>query len=196
MHLEKLKTSDNFNENFVISVLKNYIVTVDDLTKIEKITKLNLNGQCSSKYKKLIKNINLVYEVFKYSENVEGEINLLGLIYKFENIFQADITSLIINILNRYYTNIHFYLPISKTTFITVRNDFIRMINLIPKSKQRLIIGNSTSGIKITKEHFIVNDRVVGKVMVPIIVQNRRLGQLMFYYIDYKMKAKAKGIGS
>jgi len=188
MYIEKPERIEEFSEDFVIKVLKSYKVDIDDLNRIERVTKMNLNGHCTPQYKKKIKNLNLAYEVFKYSENAEGNISLLGLIYKFESIFEADATTLMVNILNRYYTNIHFYLPVSRRTFLTVKNDLIRRLNRIPRIGRRLISCSPPDELDLTKENFIINDRIAGKVIVPIIVRKQHLGLLIFYYVDYKTK--------
>lgn len=190
MDLKKLEKFDDFNEDFVVSVLKSYVVDTHDLEEIEESTKLNLDINSSNEYKKLIKNLNLVYEVFKHSENVDGEVNLLGLIYKFENIFQADISTLIINILNRYYTNIHIYIPVSKRTFVTVKSDMIHVVKEIQKRTKKLMVNNAISGLQIAESNFILHDRIAGKVTVPIIIKKKKIGQLFFYYVDYKVKKR------
>jgi len=178
---------DETNSNNIIETLKSYILDIDDLKKIEKHTKIKLENDNYLEYKKLIENINLVYEVFKYSKNVEGKINLLEVIYKFEGIFHSDITTLVININNKYYTNIHVYVPISKNTYNRVKNDLVEIIKKIKEKTNTEVLDYSHIGLRISEKNFIKNDRIAGQLTVPIYVKRKKLGQLLFYYLDYRL---------
>lgn len=190
MLIDTLKTLEDFNESTIIDILSNYIVDVPDLIKIDNITKQNIEESCRPEYKKIIKNTNLVLEIFKYSKHIDGEISLLGLIYKFENIFQADITTLMIKIGNKFYTNIHIYVPISNKTYSIIKNDLHSNLNILQHNKKQIIIDHSTSGLPSIQQNHITHDRIAGKVFAPIIVKRRNIGELIFYYIDYKTKRK------
>jgi len=175
------------DDHHIIDHLKNYILDIDDLKKIEKYTKIKVDNDNYLEYKKLVENINLVYEVFKYSKNVEGKINLLEVIYKFEGIFHSDITTLIINIKNRYYTNIHIYVPVSKNTFSRVKADLQEIIKKIKEKSKNEVVDYSATGLQIADANFINNDRIAGKLTVPIYVKRKKTGQLIFYYLDYRL---------
>ncbi|MBU1077549.1 MAG: hypothetical protein KKH98_09670 [Spirochaetes bacterium] len=182
--LELLKEAD---DNLIIDNLKNYILDIDDLKKIEKFTKIKVDNDNYLEYKKLVDNINLVYEVFKYSKNVEGKINLLEVIYKFEGIFHSDITTLVINIKHKFYTNIHIYVPVSKETYHKVKDDLQEIIQKIKENSKHEVIDYSASGLQISEANFIKNDRIAGKLTVPIYVKKKKIGQLLFYYLDYRL---------
>ena len=181
---EILKYTD---DRQIINYLKNYILDIDDLKKIEKYTKIKVDNDNYLEYKKLVENINLVYEVFKYSKNVEGKINLLEVIYKFEGIFHSDVTTLIVNINTKYYTNIHIYVPVSKNTFTRVKDDLQEIIKKIKEKSKNKVIDYSSSGLQIADANFINNDRIAGKLTVPIYVKRKKIGQLIFYYLDYRL---------
>lgn len=183
--MEELELLKDTDDNHIIDSLKNYILDIDDLKKIEKFTKIKVDNDNYLEYKKLVENINLVYEVFKYSKNVEGKINLLEVIYKFEGIFHSDITTLVINIKNKYYTNIHIYVPVSKETFHNVKDDLQEIIEKIQENHE--VIDYSASGLQISEANFIKNDRIAGKLTVPIYVKKKKIGQLLFYYLDYRL---------
>lgn len=185
--MEKLKVSKSTDEYNIISYLKNQILDIDDLKKIEKCTKIKVDNDNYLEYKKLVENINLVYEVFKYSKNVEGKMNLLEVIYKFEGIFHSDITTLIININSKHYTNIHIYVPVSKTTFNRVKSDLQEIIKKIKKKNRNEVIDYSSTGLQISDANFINNDRIAGRLTVPIYVKKNKIGQLIFYYLDYRL---------
>lgn len=185
--MEELELLKDVNDHQIIDHLKNYVLDIDDLKKIEKYTKIKVDNDNYLEYKRLLENINLVYEVFKYSKNVEGKINLLEVIYKFEGIFHSDITTLIININKKYYTNIHIYVPVSKNTFHKVKEDLQEIIKKIKEKSRNEVIDYSSSGLLIADANFIKNDRIAGKLTVPIYVKKKRIGQLIFYYLDYRL---------
>ncbi len=180
---DELEEGEN---NYILSYLKNNIVDIEDLKRIEKNTKIKVENDNYLSYKELVENINLVYEVFKYSKNVDGKINLLEVIYKFEGIFHSDITTLIIKVNNKYFTNIHIYVPISKRTFEIVDNDLQENIKRIKEKEKKEVIDYSKNNINENSFRFIKNDRIVGKLVVPLYVKKRKLGQLIFYYLDYR----------
>lgn len=189
-NIKKMEMLKDVNDHQIIDHLKNYVLDIDDLKKIEKYTKIKVDNDNYLEYKKLLENINLVYEVFKYSKNVEGKINLLEVIYKFEGIFHSDITTLVININERHYTNIHIYVPVSKTTFNNVKNDLQEIIKKIKEIKEKSknkIVDYSATGLQIDDANFINNDRIAGKLTVPIYVKKKKIGQLIFYYLDYRL---------
>ena len=183
----KSGTLKDADDRRIIDSLKRYILDIDDLQKIEKYTRIKVDNDNYLEYKKLVENINLVYEVFKYSKNVEGKINLLEIIYKFEGIFHSDITTLVININNRYYTNIHVYVPVSEGTFHRVKNDLEEIIVKIREKRKNEVIDYSSTGLQIADTNFINNDRIAGKLTVPIYVKKKKIGQLIFYYLDYRL---------
>ena len=185
--MEEIELLKNTSDNHIIDNLKNYILDIDDLKKIEKFTKIKVDNDNYLEYKKLVDNINLVYEVFKYSKNVEGKINLLEVIYKFEGIFHSDITTLVVSIKNKYYTNIHIYVPVSKDTFHYVKDDLQEIIEKIKEKEKNEVIDYSSTGLQISEANFIKNDRLAGKLTVPIYVKKRKIGQLLFYYLDYRL---------
>ncbi len=185
--MEESEILRDVDDNHIIDNLKNYILDIDDLKKIEKFTKIKVDNDNYLEYKKLVDNINLVYEVFKYSKNVEGRINLLEVIYKFEGIFHSDITTLIINIKKKYYTNIHIYVPVSKDTFYKVKDDLDEIIIKIKEKNKNEVIDYSATGLQISEANFIKNDRIAGKLTVPIYVKKKKVGQLLFYYLDYRL---------
>ncbi len=187
MKIDKLELLKNIDDHQIIDHLKKYVLDIDDLKKIEKYTKIKVDNDNYLEYKKLLENINLVYEVFKYSKNVEGKINLLEVIYKFEGIFHSDITTLVISIKEKHYTNIHIYVPVSKFTFTRVKNDLKEIIKKIKGKGKSKVIDYSSSGLQIADANFINNDRVAGKLTVPIYVKRKKVGQLIFYYLDYRL---------
>ncbi len=189
-NIKKIEMLKDVNDHQIIDHLKNYVLDIDDLKKIEKYTKIKVDNDNYLEYKRLLENINLVYEVFKYSKNVEGKINLLEVIYKFEGIFHSDITTLVININEKHYTNIHIYVPVSKITFNNVKDDLQEIIKKIKEIKEKSknkIVDYSATGLQIADANFINNDRIAGKLTVPIYVKKKKIGQLIFYYLDYRL---------
>jgi hypothetical protein len=187
MDMEQVEILKNAGDQSIIEHLKKHILDIDDLKKIEKSTKIKVDNDNYLEYKKLVENINLVYEVFKYSKNVEGKINLLEVIYKFEGIFHSDITTLIIDINKKCYTNIHIYVPVSKNTFGKVKSDLQDIIQKVKDKGKSEVIDYSATGLQIADANFINNDRIAGKLSVPIFVKKKKLGQLLFYYLDYRL---------
>ncbi len=169
----------------IIEYLKSIMVKIEDLKKIEKHIRIKLVDEHYKEYEDLVKNINLVYEVFKYSKNVTGIINLLEAIYKFEAIFHSDITTLIIKMANgKYYANIHVYVPISMSTFDIIKSELLKLCEKIRKKEKREVLDFSSSGLE--ADSFVKNDRIAGKLLLPLYVSNRKLGMLIFYYLDYR----------
>lgn len=183
-HPKKTKDKD---ENFIIDSLKNYIIDIDDLKRIEKSIKVDIFNEHYSENRKFVENINLVYEVFRYSKNVEGTINLLEVIYKFEGIFNSDITILSIKIAKKYFTNIHVYVPISRETLQKVKSDLKVIIAELKKQKNAKVVDASETNLVISEHNFIRNDRLAGKLIVPLYVKKKKFGDLIFYYLDYRM---------
>lgn len=184
MKTEEIKKKD-VEESNIIDYLKSIIVKIEDLKKIEKHIRVKLISDHYKEYEELVNNINLVYEVFKYSKNVTGTINLLEAIYKFEAIFHSDITTLIIKMADgKYYANIHVYVPISLNTFKTVKEELTKLSNKIRRKEKREVLDLSTSGLE--DESFVKNDRIAGKLLLPIYIANKKQGLLVFYYLDYR----------
>ncbi len=182
--VENIKKRD-IEESNIIEYLKSIMVKIEDLKKIEKHIRVKLLSDHYKEYEDLVSNINLVYEVFKYSKNVTGTINLLEAIYKFEAIFHSDITTLIIKMADgKYYANIHVYVPISLNTFKIVKEELIKLSNKIRKKEKREVLDFSTSGLE--DDSFVKNDRIAGKLLLPIYISKKKLGLLVFYYLDYR----------
>ena len=62
--------------------------------------------------------------------------------------------------------------------------EIIKKIKLKAKHK---IMDYSASGLHISDSNFINNDRIAGKLTVPIYVKRKKVGQLIFYYLDYRL---------
>ncbi len=180
------ENNESGENNYILNYLKSNIVDIEDLKKIEKNTKIKVENDNYLSYKQLVENINLVYEVFKYSKNVEGRINLLEVIYKFEGIFHSDITTLLIKVKNKYFSNLHIYVPISERAYKTVTNDLNANIERIKTKEKKEVVNYSENNIDKNSFRFIKNDRIVGKLVVPLYVKKAKLGQLIFYYLDYR----------
>ncbi len=178
--------NEHGENNYILNYLKSKIVDIEDLKKIEKNTKIKVENDNYLSYKQLVENINLVYEVFKYSKNVEGRINLLEVIYKFEGIFHSDITTLLIKVNDKYFSNLHIYVPISERTYKSVAGDLDANIQKIKEKEKKEVINYAENNVDKNSFRFIKNDRIVGKLVVPLYVKKKKLGQLIFYYLDYR----------
>ncbi|MDD5067235.1 MAG: hypothetical protein PHF84_09330 [bacterium] len=185
--MEEFKKIKDKDESSIIDFLKNYILDIDDLKRIEKSIKVDIYNENYVENKKFVENINLVYEVFRYSKNVEGIINLLEVIYKFEGIFNSDITIMIIKINKKYYTNIHVYVPVSRETLSKVKNDLKVLISDLKKQRKSKVLDFSENNLVVSEHNYIRNDRVAGKLIVPLYVKKKKMGELIFYYLDYRM---------
>ncbi len=185
--MEETKKTKDKDENYIIDSIKNYIIDIDDLKLIEKAIKVDIYNENYIENRKFVENINLVYEVFRYSKNVEGTINLLEVIYKFEGIFNSDITILSIKIGKKFYTNVHVYVPVSRETVNKIREDLKHIIHEIRTKKKGKVTDFSENNLQINENNLVRNDRLAGKLIVPLYIKKKKLGDLVFYYLDYRL---------
>ncbi len=184
-HTETKKATEKIDESHIIEYLKSVVVKISDLKKIEKHVRPNITNNHYKDFESVAKNINLVCEAFKYSKNVTGKINLLEAIYKFESIFHSDITIAIIKINdNIYYSNIHVYVPISEESYQYIKDELINMNKKIEEKEKKKVLDFSLNSLNY--ESFVKNDRIAGNLLLPIYISGKKLGTLVFYYLDYR----------